>query len=149
MSSPRRFDANGLPFKKFRNELDGMFHRFFDDPFFTNNREQTPACNIIEKQDRYTIEVEIPGIHPEDVEIELEGNMLKLKGERRRSTEHEDANTELHVMEHRYGQFHRSFTLPDGVQEEAISAHNEQGILYIELPKDKAKKSRRIEINKE
>src|SRR5699024_9699184 len=126
-----------------------MFHRFFDDPFFTNNRDRSPACNIMEKQDRYTIEVEIPGVHPDDVEIEMEGNILKIKGERRKTTEHEDDSIELHTVEHSYGSFQRSFTLPDGIKEDAISAHNKQGILYIELPKNQEKKSRKIEIKRE
>ena len=146
MKTPRRFSSDDLPFKKFRNELDDMFQRFFDDPFFTNNRQQTPACNVVEKQDRYTLEVEIPGVNPNDVEIDLEGNMLKIKGERKKNIEHESESTEVHAVEHNYGSFYRSFTLPDGINEEEISAHNDNGILYIELPKNKDKKSRRIEI---
>src|SRR5699024_473870 len=100
MRSRRPFNSSDLPFKKFRNELDGMFQRFFDDPFFTNNEEQTPACNIVEKEDRYTIEVETPGVNPNDIDIDLEGNMLKIKGERKQSIENEDDSTEVHTVEH-------------------------------------------------
>lgn len=152
MKTPRKIDASDLPFKKLRSDVDGMFQRFFDDPFFANKlsgRNVTPACNIIEKSDKYIIEVEIPGVEPEDVEIDVESNMLKIKGERQEHSEHEDEETQIHTMEHNYGSFHRSFTLPEGIQEEAISAHNKNGILFIELPKDKEKKARRIEINKD
>ncbi len=149
MKTPRKFDSSDLPFKKIRDDVDGMFQRFFDDPFFVNKwgGRNTPACNIIEKKDRYTIEVEIPGVEPDDVEIDVEGNMLKIKGERQEHTDHEDEETQVHSIEHSYGSFYRSFTLPEGIQEEAISAHNKHGVLFIELPKNQEKKARRIQIN--
>src|SRR5699024_1378978 len=92
MRTPKRFDNNDLPFKKFRSELDGMFQRFFEDPFFTNSNNQEPASNIIEKENHYLIEVEVPGVNPNDVEIDVEGNMLKIKGERKQSFEQGDTH---------------------------------------------------------
>lgn len=149
MRTPKRFDNNDLPFKKFRSELDGMFQRFFEDPFFTNSSNQEPASNIIEKENHYLIEVEVPGVNPNDVEIDVEGNMLKIKGERKQSFEEGDDTSEVHKVEHSYGSFYRAFTLPDGIDDEGITATNNNGILSIELPKASNKKSRRIEINNE
>src|SRR5699024_7420572 len=123
--------------------------RFFEDPFFTTSSNQEPASNIIEQENHYLIEVEVPGVNPNDVEIDVEGNMLKRKGERKQSFEEDDDTTEVHKVEHSYGSFYTAFTLRDRMGDEGITATNNNGILSIELPKASNKKSRRIEINNE
>lgn len=142
------------PIKKFKNELDGMFQRFFDDPFFSNTpllkRDDvfTPACNIEEKKDRYSIEAEIPGVDPDDIDIEIDGNVLTIKGERKQEVETKDEDTQLHKIEHSYGSYYRSFTLPDNINTDEISADNKNGILFIDIPKHKDSKTRRIKIGR-
>lgn len=151
MKPLRRISSDDQPLKRFKNELDGMFQRFFDDPFFSNkslgNKDGlTPACNIAEKKDRYTIEVEVPGVDPEKIEVEIDGKMMRIKGERRKETELEDSETQMHTIEHSYGSFFRSFTLPDDINADEISADNKNGILYIDIPKNMENKTRKIQI---
>ena len=153
MKTPRRIDAGDQPLRKFRNELDGMFQRFFDEPFLSNipfgsGNDITPACNIAEKSDRYTIEVEVPGVDPSNVDIEIDNHTLKITGERKQEFEEEDKETQMHTIEHSYGSFYRAFSLPDGIDDDQITAHDKNGILYIEIPKSTESKSRRIQINK-
>src|SRR5699024_6953509 len=132
------------PIKKLKGEVDSMFQRFFEDPFFSSkllDRKEgfTPACNIIEKNDQYTIEVAIPGVDPHHIDIELDGQILKIKGEKRDQFEQVDDEDEVttHTVEHHYGAFFRSFTLPENVDMEAIHADNKNGVLFIHLPKNK------------
>lgn len=153
MKPIRRNSDFDQPIKKLKNEVDGMFQRFFEDPFFASKwlgdkDSLMPACNIVEKKNRYTIEVEVPGVDPDQIDIEIDGQMLKIKGERRQETETEDTETQMHTIEHSYGSFFRSFTLPDNINIDEISADNKNGILYINLPKTNEGKARRIKIRK-
>src|SRR5699024_880774 len=150
---PKKINPDELPLKRFRNELDDMIQRFFDEPVLSNmpsvNSDLRPACNIVDSKNSYSIEVEIPGIEADDIDIEIDNHILKIRGERKQETEHKDEETEIHSVEHSYGSFRRSFTLPDGINEEEISATDKNGILYINVPKSNESKVRRIKINKD
>ena|SRR5690625_1449365 len=97
MQPMKPWNSNQHPIQRFKNEIDGMFSRMFNDSFFPAtssfwNEENsfTPKCNIEEKKDHYLLAVKIPGVDPKDVNIELEGNMMSIKGERKRETKSED-----------------------------------------------------------
>ncbi|HLR70627.1 MAG TPA: Hsp20/alpha crystallin family protein [Pseudogracilibacillus sp.] len=152
MHPMKPWNSNEHSIQRFRNEIDGMFSRLFNDSFLPTssfwNAENsfTPKCNIEEKKDHYLVEVEIPGVEPKDVNIELEGNMLSIKGERKRESKAEDRDDKMHVVEQSYGSFYRSFSLPNNVNTEAIKAENKNGVLFIKIPKNKEKEPRRIDI---
>ena len=152
MHPMKPWNSNEHSIQRFRNEIDGMFSRLFNDSFLPTssfwNAENsfTPKCNIEEKKDHYLVEVEIPGVEPKDVNIELEGNMLSIKGERKRESKAEDRDDKMHVVEQSYGSFYRSFSLPNNVNTEAIKAENKNGVLFIKIPKNKEKETRRIDI---
>ncbi|NGP45917.1 Hsp20/alpha crystallin family protein [Bacillaceae bacterium SIJ1] len=154
MKPIRRMHADNQPIRRIKNELDGLFERFFDDPFFTANplsnekSEGVFACNIKEKKDRYVIEAQIPGIDPDDVEIEIENNIITMKGEKKQYNETEESDTEMRVIEHSYGSFQRSFSLPENADTERIRADQKNSILYIDIPKHKESTKRRIRIGK-
>lgn len=134
-----------------QNEMNSLFKRFTDDPFFSfpnlihsNSDSFFPAMNIEETSDRYKIELEVPGVDPSSVDIELNGNVIVIKGEKTHKHEKTDEETKLHVIEHNYGSFYRSFPLPDNIDSKNITAENKNGMLYIEVPKDKSSKSQKI-----
>src|SRR5699024_12641436 len=106
-----------------------------------------PHHNNIEKTDRDTNEDDEPRVDHHHIDIGLDGQVLKIKGEKTLKKEEEDEETEMHTVEHHYGSFFRSFTLPENVDVEEIEADNKNGILYVHLPKNKESKPRRIEIN--
>src|SRR5690625_494030 len=148
MRQMKPWNESGHPIRRLKSEMDNLFSRVFEDlptpSFLSQSDTFTPKCNIEERRNDYVVEVEIPGVDPQDVQIELTGNTLTIKGERRREVETEDEDNKLHVVEQSYGSFYRSFALPDNVNVDDIRAENRNGMLMITLPKDKKEKPRRI-----
>jgi len=92
-----------------------------------------PKVNTRETEDNYHIEVELPGVKKEEVNIEVDGNVLSISGERSVKEEHKDEN--YHKVESRFGRFSRSFTLPEKVDVSNIEAEFVNGILEVQIPK--------------
>lgn len=109
------------------NELDN----FFNGSLFTNS--YLPLIDLIEEENKFVIEVEVPGFNEEDIEINIDGNKLTVRGERKTSSE--SSEKKYHRIERRHGSFTRSFSLPTHVSEEDILAKFKNGILTIEVPK--------------
>ena len=82
----------------------------------------------------------------EDVNVDIENNILTIRGEKREAHEEADEGGRYHVSERRYGSFHRRFTLPRSVEADTVQAEFEGGILTVRLPKAAEAKSRTIEI---
>jgi len=104
-----------------------------------------PKVNTRETEENYHIEVELPGVKKENVDIKVDGNVLTISGERnvREAVKDED----YHKVESRYGLFSRSFTLPERVDISKIQAEFENGMLEVAIPKLKIDtSSRKIEI---
>ena len=101
-----------------------------------------PAVDIYEDAQKLQLTFEVPGIKPEDVDVRVENNVLTVKGERIVSNEVKEEN--FRRVERRFGSFVRSFTLPQTVDTEQVSAHSEHGILVIELPKKAAAQPKQI-----
>jgi HSP20 family protein len=92
-----------------------------------------PAVNTREGEYAYHIEVDLPGIKKEDVDISVEGNVLTISGERK--VKDEVKEDDYYKVESRYGKFSRSFTLPEKVDVEDIHAESGDGVLEIIVPK--------------
>jgi HSP20 family protein len=103
-----------------------------------------PVVNVKEEPEKYVVEVEVPGVDPDEMEIELKGSMLIIKGEKK--FEKESDEDEIHLIERRYGAFRRTLTLPDNILADEITAKNKNGVLYISIPKGKEKDSKKIRI---
>ena len=105
-----------------------------------------PAVNTREDKDAYCIELDLPGIRKEDIEITAEDNVLTVSGERKyqEKTNEED----YYRVESVYGKFTRSFTLPDKIDSEKIRAHSADGVLEVIIPKleEKIQKTKKIAI---
>jgi HSP20 family protein len=106
-----------------------------------------PPVDIVEEKDRILLTAELPGFQPKEVEVQMEGGVLTVKGERKREEEKEGRN--YHRVERSYGQFLRSFTLPNNVNRDAIKASFADGLLTIELPKREEARPRQIQISAE
>jgi HSP20 family protein len=125
-------------------DLDDM-RRSFDEGFSTpllpaiwrrlpaEEREWNPAVEVYEKEDRFVVKAELPGLTDEDVDISVTDGALTVKGEKR--TEHEVKEDEYHWSERTYGTFLRTVALPTNVDAEKIGATFDNGILEISLPK--------------
>jgi HSP20 family protein len=103
-----------------------------------------PTVDIYENKDQIVLEAELPGMNREDFELSIENNVLTLRGERR--FEKRDESDNYHRVERSYGSFTRSFTLPQTVSSENVSAEYKNGVLRVVLQKREEVKARRIEI---
>ncbi len=105
-----------------------------------------PAVNTREGEEAYCIELDLPGIKKEDIEITTEDNLLTISGERKLKEEAKEED--YYKVESRYGKFSRSFTLPEKVNVEDIHAESKEGVLEVVIPKlkEEEKKPKKIEI---
>lgn len=125
-----------------RREID----RLFEDAFTRDGASWTPAVDITETESDLRVELELPGLKPEDVEITAENGVLTIRGEKRGERK-EDEQSRYHVVERTYGSFMRTFQLPQGVDEDQIAAEFDNGILSLRIPKAALPQPRRIQIN--
>ena len=125
------------------------FGRMFDDLFTTrmaarDDRVLRPAMDVEEDSDKIVVKTELPGIKKEDVNITLEDGVLTIAGEKSSDRKIEEKN--YHLVERSFGSFHRSITLPSGVDGSQAEASFENGVLVIAVPKAEAAKPRKLEI---
>jgi HSP20 family protein len=104
-----------------------------------------PAVDIHEDEQKFTIEADIPGVKPEDIEVTMERGILSIRGER--SDVKEEEKEGYRRVERARGSFYRRFSLPDTADEARIEAHGKDGVLQIVIPKREVAKPRKIQIN--
>jgi len=92
-----------------------------------------PVVNTREADDAYYIEVELPGVKKEDINIDVNEDTLTISGERKIKEEHKDDT--FYKVESVYGKFERSFSLPEDVDTDKIEATSKNGVLEIKIPK--------------
>jgi len=103
-----------------------------------------PACDVFQDKDAVKIVAEVPGVKPEDVKISLENNLLTIRGEKKQ--EAEERTERVHRYERSYGSFERTFSLPNSVDPEKISAAYANGILTVTIPKAERARPREIQV---
>ena len=129
-----------------RREID----RLFEDTFGRGDGSGswTPAVDIRETEKELRLDVEIPGMRPDDIEITTDNGILTVRGEKRSERKEGEEDGRYHVVERSYGSFTRSFQLPQGIDDSKIDAECENGMLSIHIPKTALPQPRRIEIGK-
>jgi HSP20 family protein len=103
-----------------------------------------PPVDVYEDEKQIVLKLEVPGVKVEDLDIQLENQRLTVKGERRFETEEKAEN--FHRIERRFGSFVRSFTLPQTVDTESVSATNDAGVLTIRLAKKAEAQPKQVKI---
>jgi len=134
--------TTGAPIFGLRREID----RLFEDTFGREGGSFTPAVDIKENPSEIRLELELPGIKPEQVEIMAENGVLTIRGEKR-SERKEGEDDRYQVVERSYGTFVRTFQLPTGVDEDQIKAEFDSGVLILSIPKAALPQPKRIQIN--
>ncbi len=104
-----------------------------------------PAMDVSETRDAYTIELVVPGLRAEDLEITMENGILSISGTIRQAQKEEGRH--VHRTERRYGSFKRTITLPATVKADQIAATLESGILRVDVPKAEEVKPRKITVH--
>ncbi|MCH7876492.1 MAG: Hsp20/alpha crystallin family protein [Gemmatimonadetes bacterium] len=137
--TPALFDA--------RREVDRLFERVFNGALpETVGTVLAPVVDVRETSNTIELSTELPGLEPEDVEVNIENRVLTISGEKRQEVSEDDENANYVVLERRYGRFERSFTLPRTIDTENVDARFANGILTVVLQKVETAKPRRIEV---
>ncbi len=132
-------------FPRFTNEMEDMMGRFFGDGGEEWKVARfTPSLNVSETEGAYEISAELPGLKPEEVNVELKDGNLWISG--KKEEEHEEKGKTFHRIERRYGEFRRMVELPSAVEEEQIHAKFENGLLSVNVPKSEKVKPKRIPV---
>ena|ERR1700761_7332342 len=123
-----------------------LFDTFFSDASGEDltSRTWTPPVDILETDDSYRLQAELPGMGKESIQITMENNVLRLSGERR--WEKDTKRESFHRVERTYGSFSRSFALPHQVSPDKVEAKFDNGVLSIVVPKADTAKPRHIAI---
>jgi len=136
---------------RFRGEVDSLFERFLRDPWWEEPSELLPArlgwgprLDLAESDDEVTVKLELPGVDPKEVEINVTGNVLSVRGEKKQ--EHEEKEKNYRRVERRYGAFHRSIQLPGTVDPDKVDAQYKNGLLTITLGKREDLRPKRIAV---
>ena len=103
-----------------------------------------PPVDIYESEGELTVNLDLPGVDPNNVEVSVENNVLTIRGERKFEEKQDKEN--YHRVERSYGSFARSFTLSTRVDSDKIRANYNAGVLTITLPKAEAAKPKKIQI---
>lgn len=136
----------------FRNlsTLQEQVNRLFEISFKGNADHSAlttwaPAVDIYETENELVIKADLPEVAEKDIDVQVENNMLTIRGERKFEQNVKEDNY-LRV-ERAYGSFSRSFSLPNTVNTEAIQANYKEGVLKVVLPKRAESKPKQVKIN--
>jgi len=103
-----------------------------------------PALEVYEKDDKFVVRAELPGMKKEDIDISIVGDTLTIRGERKAESEVKDED--YYRCEMCYGKFSRAITLPSAIQADKVEASYQNGILEIVLPKAIEAKPKKVEV---
>lgn len=142
-----------VPWDPIRNliSLQDRMNRLFDETMHRGRGTESmdmgtwaPPVDIYETENEIVMVAEVPGVDEKDVDVEVKDNLLTIKGERRMEKSVKEES--YHRVERAYGGFTRSFTLPQAVDSEKITATYNRGVLEIRMPKPKKAKTHQIKI---
>ena len=106
---------------------------------------RAPETDVVETEREIRVQVEMPGLKRENVEVDVENNVLTIRGEKREErTEGQEGR--YHLAERRWGTFARSFVLPRDVDADNIQASFEDGVLTVRIPKSEKARRRKIDV---
>lgn len=129
----------------FQNRMSTIFDDHAHNVDNSPTASYIPKVDLIDLEDKFILEFELPGLKKEDVKIELHEQKLTVSGEKSAGGERD--NLKFHLAERTFGSFSRSFQLPRTVELEKIEAHFKDGVLKMELPKKELEKPKQIDIH--
>jgi HSP20 family protein len=131
--------------------LQNRLSRLFEEQYGTGREDSltagafVPPVDVYEDEHSIQLKLEVPGIEEKDLDVKVENNVLTVSGERKFEKEEKEEN--FRRVERRYGSFTRSFTLPNTVNAEGITADYSNGVLKIKLGKHSEAKPKQIKVN--
>ncbi len=146
---PWKSRATGLDvfqdLEEFQKEMNRMFDLRTQWPLKMGNGGMwAPAVDIIDEKDQVRIKADLPGLKKEDIDVSADNGVLTIKGEKK---EEKEVKEKDYVRSERYyGSFHRSFSLPAGVDAQKVNAVYKDGVLEVSLPKREDAKPKQIKV---
>ncbi len=122
--------------------FEDAFGRMLSEP--QGNRPWSPAVDIYETENELVVKADLPDVELKDVDVRMENQTLTIAGER--TFEKQDSGKGYHRIERSYGNFVRSFAVPNTFDTDKISAQYKNGVLTVTLPKKEAAKPRQIKV---
>ena len=138
------------PFREFVTLQDRM-NRLFRESYPEGREEAlttsmfAPPVDVYEDEHNITLKIEVPGIEEKDIDVRLENNTLTVHGERKFEKEEKEEN--YRRVERQYGSFTRTFTVPNTVDAENVTANYDKGVLKVQLAKKSEAKPKQIKVN--
>jgi HSP20 family protein len=133
------------PLETIREEMQDLMSRALNqDVELWPGERLCPSLDLAETDGALEVRLDIPGMEAKDIDIQVNGNMLTISGERKE--EREEKGKTYHRVERRCGSFSRSVTLPCPVNEQAVEAQYKNGTLTVKLPKTDEAKARKITV---
>ncbi len=145
-----RMSQPDSPTNWLRAEIDSVFDRFMRGMWPSSMLDaglfgsSWPRCDLIERDDKFIVSLEVPGVSPEDIQIDLSGDLLTVRGEKK--LEHEESGRDFRYSEREFGSFSRSLRLPASVNPDKVDAKYKNGVLTIELERQASANSRRVPV---
>ncbi len=138
-----RFPA---PFGGFGRQMENLLERYFgpEEGWLNGGKGFVPTTNLAETETEYEVTVELPGLKPEEVKVELQNGDLVISGERRE--EKEEKQRTYHRIETSFGSFMRRIPIPGEVNETKVDAAFANGVLKVTLPKGEAARPKQIKV---
>ena len=139
---------NQTPIPQTRDPFQSLFGRLFGDTlqeFYANTEAQSaPRTNISESEQSYELAFELPGLEEKDIHVHLQDHVLTVTAERKE--DRETQGKRWHRVEHRYGQFARTISLPHDAAAAGVQAVYKQGVLTVTVPKVPESRPTKIEV---
>jgi HSP20 family protein len=131
---------------RMEGEMEDLMERFSggDGGWLTTTSSFLPTTDLVETEKQFEVTVDLPGLKPEEVKVELKNGELWISG--KREEEKEEKGKTYHRIERRHGEFRRVLLLPSTINEEKIDAKFENGVLKITVPKSEEVKTKHIEV---
>lgn len=133
--------------ESWRDEMEGLFQRFFGEPSGGNGpgaRPWVPRVDIEETDKEVLIRADVPGIDAKGVEVAVAEGVLTIKGERKEERKEEKKN--YHQIERFVGRFYREIPLPANVDADKITATSAKGVVTITIPKKPEAQTKKIAV---
>jgi HSP20 family protein len=129
--------------ENWERQLENLFGRSMWR-FPLEDRSWMPAIDVFEKDDKFIVKAELPGMKEDDIDVSIVGSTLAIRGEKK--TESEVKETDYYRSERAYGSFYRSIPLPSTVDTGKIQAEFEDGVLEVSLPKLAGEKPKKVAV---
>lgn len=127
--------------RRMTEEMDRVIQEFALERDDVSRMGWSPAIEVTERDGKYSVRAELPGLSPGDVKVEVDNDALVIQGERK--MEQEEQEKGVHRTERQYGFFYRSIALPEGADVEHANAKFQNGMLEVTVPVPQQKEQRR------